>query len=45
MKRATIYARVSTKDQNIEGQLIDLREYAQARGLKVTKEYRIRKQG
>jgi DNA invertase Pin-like site-specific DNA recombinase len=39
MKRATIYARVSTKDQNVEGQLIDLRGYAQARGLLVIQEY------
>jgi hypothetical protein len=30
MKRATIYARVSTKDQSVEGQLIDLRGYAKA---------------
>jgi len=39
MKRATIYARVSTKDQNVEGQLLDLRSYADARGLQVIMEY------
>lgn len=39
MKRVTIYARVSTKDQNVEMQLIDLRQYAKARKLNVVKEY------
>jgi len=39
MKRATIYARVSTKDQSVEGQIIDLKNYAQARGLLVIQEY------
>jgi DNA invertase Pin-like site-specific DNA recombinase len=39
MKRATIYARVSTKDQSVEGQIIDLRNYAQARGLQVIQVY------
>jgi len=39
MKRATIYARVSTREQNVDMQLIDLRSYAQARGLNVIQEY------
>jgi putative resolvase len=39
MKGATIYARVSTKDQSVEGLLIYLSGYAQARGLKVIHEY------
>jgi DNA invertase Pin-like site-specific DNA recombinase len=34
MKRATIYARASTKDQSVEMQLIDLRGYARSRGFK-----------
>lgn len=38
-KRAIIYARVSTKEQNPEMQLIDLREYANARKFSVVKEY------
>jgi DNA invertase Pin-like site-specific DNA recombinase len=32
MNRVIIYARVSTKEQNIDMQIIDLRAYAQARG-------------
>jgi len=32
MKRAALYARVSTADQTTENQLIDLRRYCQARG-------------
>ena len=39
MKRVTIYARVSTKEQNIDLQIIDLRAYAEARGLHIVKEY------
>jgi DNA invertase Pin-like site-specific DNA recombinase len=39
MKRATIYARVSTREQNVDMQLIDLRGYAKARGLNVIQEY------
>lgn len=39
MKRVIIYARVSTKDQNVDLQLTDLIEYAKARKLKVTKQY------
>lgn len=39
MKRVIIYARVSTKEQNPELQLIDLRQYVQARGLALVKEY------
>ncbi len=39
MKRVIIYARVSTRDQNVEMQLIDLRQYAGARKLRIIKEY------
>ena len=39
MKRVIIYARVSTRDQNVEMQLIDLRQYAGARKLNIMKEY------
>lgn len=39
MKRVIIYARVSTKEQNVDMQLIDLREYAKARKLNVVREY------
>ena len=39
MKRVIIYARVSTKEQNIDMQLTDLRQYAFARKLKVVREY------
>jgi len=34
-----IYARVSTKDQNVDMQLTDLREFARTRKLKIVKEY------
>lgn len=39
MKRVIIYARVSTKEQKVDMQLIDLREYAKARKLNVVREY------
>jgi DNA invertase Pin-like site-specific DNA recombinase len=39
MKRVIIYARVSTRDQNVDMQLIDLRTYANARGFNISKEY------
>lgn len=39
MKRVIIYARVSTKEQNVDMQLIDLKQYAQARKLSVIQEY------
>jgi len=39
MKRVIIYARVSTRDQNIDMQLIDLRSYAEVRKLNIVKEY------
>jgi DNA invertase Pin-like site-specific DNA recombinase len=39
MKRAAIYARVSTADQHVESQIYDLRELAARRGLEVVKEY------
>ena len=39
MKRVIIYARVSTKEQNVDMQLIDLKQYAEARRLNVVREY------
>ena len=39
MKRVIIYARVSTKEQSVDMQLIDLRTYAKARRLEIIKEY------
>jgi DNA invertase Pin-like site-specific DNA recombinase len=39
MKKAAIYARVSTSDQHIESQLYDLRQLAEQRGFQVVKEY------
>jgi DNA invertase Pin-like site-specific DNA recombinase len=39
MKKAAIYARVSTPDQHIESQLYDLRKLAAQRGFEVTREY------
>jgi DNA invertase Pin-like site-specific DNA recombinase len=39
MKRAVIYTRVSTVDQNLETQLLDLRQMAAQRGLEVLQEY------
>jgi DNA invertase Pin-like site-specific DNA recombinase len=38
-KRAAIYARVSTGDQHLETQLLDLREIAKQRGYEVAHEY------
>ena len=38
-KRAVIYARVSTGDQHLETQLLDLRELAKQRGLEIVHEY------
>jgi DNA invertase Pin-like site-specific DNA recombinase len=38
-KRAAIYARVSTQDQNPDMQLRELRSYAQARDLEITHEF------
>ena len=38
-KRAAIYARVSTGDQHLETQLLDLREMAKQRGYEVAHEY------
>jgi len=37
MKHVIIYARVSTKEQNVDMQLSDLREYAKTRKLDVVK--------
>jgi DNA invertase Pin-like site-specific DNA recombinase len=39
MKRAALYARVSTPDQHLETQLLDLREMAKQRGYEVFREY------
>jgi DNA invertase Pin-like site-specific DNA recombinase len=39
MKKAAIYARVSTADQHIESQTYDLIQLAQQKGLEVVKEY------
>jgi DNA invertase Pin-like site-specific DNA recombinase len=39
MKRAAIYARVSTSDQHIDTQLFDLRKFADQRGYVVMTEY------
>ena len=38
-KRAVLYSRVSTGDQHLETQLLDLRELAKQRGLEVVREY------
>ena len=39
MKKAAIYARVSTPDQHIESQLYDLRKLAAQRNFEITREY------
>lgn len=39
MKRAALYARVSTADQTPENQLIELRELARQRGFEIFQEY------
>jgi len=39
MKRAALYVRVSTPDQSIEPQLLDLRQVAVARGYEIVREY------
>jgi len=39
MKRAAIYARVSTPEQHVETQLYDLRQLASQRGFEVVAEY------
>src|SRR5208282_3649674 len=39
MKKAAIYARVSTTDQHVESQLYDLRQLAADRGFEVVQEY------
>ena len=38
-KRVAIYARVSTKEQNCERQLVELREYAEKNDMEVVSEY------
>jgi len=39
MKKAAIYARVSTADQHVEAQLYDLRKLAAQRGFEINREY------
>jgi DNA invertase Pin-like site-specific DNA recombinase len=39
VKRVAIYVRVSTGDQHLETQLLDLRELAKQRGLEIVREY------
>ena len=39
MKKAAIYARVSTPDQHLENQVLDLRKLAAQRGFEVVREY------
>ena len=39
MKRAALYARVSTGDQNCDTQLLDLRQLADQRGLTIVEEF------
>ena len=39
MKRVIIYARVSTREQNVDMQITDLRQYTKARKLKIAREY------
>ena len=38
-KRAALYCRVSTGDQHLETQLLDLRELAKQRGVEIVREY------
>jgi DNA invertase Pin-like site-specific DNA recombinase len=39
VKKAALYCRVSTGDQHLETQLLDLRELAKQRGLEIVREY------
>ena len=39
MKKVCIYARVSSSDQNVDTQLLPLREYCQRMGYEITSEY------
>jgi DNA invertase Pin-like site-specific DNA recombinase len=39
MKKCALYARVSTPDQHVENQLLDLRKLAAQRGFEVSREY------
>jgi DNA invertase Pin-like site-specific DNA recombinase len=39
VKRVVLYARVSTGDQHLETQLLDLREMAKQRGFEIVREY------
>ena len=38
-KRAVLYCRISTGDQHLETQLLDLREMAKQRGCEIVREY------
>ena len=38
-KRAALYSRISTGDQHLETQLLDLREMAKQRGYEIVREY------
>ena len=38
MKRAIIYARISKKEQNVDMQITDLRQYVEARKLEIVRE-------
>ena len=39
MKRAALYLRVSTVDQNLDTQLLDLKQMAAQRGFEIVEEY------
>ena len=39
MKRAALYCRISTGDQHLQTQVLDLREMARQRGLEIVREY------
>jgi DNA invertase Pin-like site-specific DNA recombinase len=39
VKRAVLYARVSSYDQNPQTQILDLRQMAAQRGLEIVQEY------
>ena len=42
VERVALYARVSTRDQNCELQLHELRQYCERRGWHIVGEYRLR---
>ena len=39
MKKAALYARISSPDQHLENQILDLRKLAAQRGFEITREY------